>query len=60
MKTALRDIRSGKFAREFIREMKTGRRRYTALLREGEKHPIEQVGRKLRGLMGWKKKIKSQ
>ncbi len=60
MNAALRDIRSGKFARDFIREMKTGRKNYAALLRQGEKHPIEQVGRKLRGLMSWKKKIKSR
>jgi ketol-acid reductoisomerase len=60
MATALREIRSGKFAREFIREMKTGRRRYAKLLREGEKHPIETVGRRLRGLMTWKTKTKKQ
>lgn len=54
MTAALRDIRSGKFAREFLREMKSGRRRYNTLLREGEKHPIERVGKKLRGLMAWK------
>ncbi len=58
MATALREIRSGKFAREFIREMKTGRRHYAKLLREGEKHPIETVGRRLRGLMSWKAKNK--
>ena len=56
MVAALRDIRSGKFAREFLREMNSGRRRYTSLLREGEKHPIETVGRRLRGLMSWKTK----
>jgi ketol-acid reductoisomerase len=56
MAAALRDIRSGKFAREFLREMNSGRRRYTKLLREGEKHPIETVGRRLRGLMSWKTK----
>src|SRR5712691_687126 len=49
MSAALREIRSGKFAREFIREMNSRRRRYTKLLREGEKHPIETVGRRLRG-----------
>ena len=37
MRVALREIRSGKFAREFIEEMKTGRRRYMKLLREVEK-----------------------
>ncbi len=54
MKSALRNIRSGKFAREFIQEMKSGRRRYTKLLREAEKHPIEKVGARLRRLMSWK------
>jgi ketol-acid reductoisomerase len=54
MDAALHKIRSGKFAREFIREMKTGRRHYTKLLRAAEKHAIEKVGRKLRGLMNWK------
>ncbi len=54
MSTALRDIRSGKFAREFIREMKTGARRRADLLREAEAHPIEKVGAHLRGLMKWK------
>lgn len=54
MSTALRDIRSGKFAREFIREMKTGARRRAQLLRQAERHPIEKVGARLRGLMKWK------
>ena len=54
MKSALRDIRSGKFAREFVREMKGSRMRYTHLLRAAEGHPIEKVGTRLRGLMGWK------
>jgi ketol-acid reductoisomerase len=56
MAAALRDIRSGKFAREFLHEMSSGRRRYARLLREGEKHPIEIVGRRLRRLMSWKTK----
>jgi ketol-acid reductoisomerase len=56
MATAQREIRSGKFEREFIREMKTGRRLYAKLLRQAEKHPIEPVGRKLRHLMSWKAK----
>ena len=58
MRTALREIRSGKFAREFIEEMKTGRLRYSKLLREAEKHPIEKVGVRLRRLMSWKTKTK--
>lgn len=56
MEMILREIRSGKFAREFIREMRTGRKSYAKLLRAAEKHPIEKTGRKLRGLMSWKTK----
>jgi ketol-acid reductoisomerase len=56
MEAALRDIRSGKFARNLIQETATGRRRLTRLLCEGEKHPIEKVGARLRGLMAWKRK----
>jgi ketol-acid reductoisomerase len=50
----LRDIRSGKFAREFIREMKTGRKRYQKLRKAADGHRIEKVGRGLRALMIWK------
>lgn len=60
MAAALREIRSGKFARGFIAEMQSGHRRYDQLLSEAKKHPIEDVGRKLRGLMSWQKKIKSR
>jgi ketol-acid reductoisomerase len=56
MAAALREIRSGKFARGFIREMKSGRRRYAKLLTQGEKQKIESVGRRLRALMNWKRK----
>src|SRR6266516_726196 len=59
MMAALREIRSGKFARDFIQEMKTGGGRAAKLLRESEKHPIEKVGARLRGLMSWKAKAKS-
>ena len=58
MRAALREIRSGSFARDFIQEMKTGRRRYAKLLRETEKHPIEKVGVRLRRLMSWKTETK--
>ncbi len=59
MMAALREIRSGKFARDFIQEMKTGGRRSAKLLTESEKHPIEKVGARLRGLMSWKAKTKN-
>jgi len=57
MRSALQKIRSGKFAREFILEMKTGGTRYSRLLREAENHPIEKVGARLRGLMAWRPKM---
>jgi ketol-acid reductoisomerase len=60
MAAALRKIRSGKFAREFIHEMKSGQPGYTKLLREAQSHPIETVGRRLRGLMSWRKKNKKR
>ena len=53
MQAALRDIQSGKFARNWVREYKTGYKKYNALLKKGEIHPIEKVGAKLRGLMPW-------
>ncbi len=53
MAAALRDVRSGKFAREWIRETDSGRKKYRKLLADAERHPIEKVGRRLRGLMSW-------
>jgi ketol-acid reductoisomerase len=57
MKSVLQKIRSGQFAREFIREMKPPRTRYAQLLRDAEKHPIEKVGARLRGMMAWRAKM---
>jgi len=51
MEQALREIRSGKFAREFIQQMTSGREGYKQLLRAAMHHPIERVGRKLRRRM---------
>jgi ketol-acid reductoisomerase len=56
MKSVLQKIRSGQFAREFIREMKPPRARYAHLLRDAEKHAIEKVGARLRGMMAWRTK----
>jgi len=54
MQRALREIRSGKFAREFIREMSSDRKRYRKLLSRAEDHSIEKIGSKLRAAMRWK------
>jgi ketol-acid reductoisomerase len=56
MKVALKDIQTGKFARSWVKEYKTGYKKYNALLKKGEKHPIEKTGERLRGLMPWIKK----
>lgn len=54
MAAALTDIQSGKFARELLRETRSGRRKLTVLLREANSHPIEKVGARLRKVMAWK------
>src|SRR3989441_519403 len=56
MKTALKEIQSGKFARGWVKEYESGYKRYHALLRKGEKHSIEKVGARLRSLMPWMRK----
>ena len=56
MKAALKDIQSGKFAKGWINEYNGGYKKYKALLKAGEKHPIERVGARLRSLMPWMKK----
>ncbi len=53
LKSILTDIQSGKFAKEWIKEAKTGRKKYHKLLQDGAKHPIEVTGARLRGLMPW-------
>ncbi len=53
MKKALLDIQSGKFAREWLRETASGRKRYERLLKREADQPIERVGERLRGLMRW-------
>ncbi|HSU09453.1 MAG TPA: ketol-acid reductoisomerase, partial [Pseudonocardia sp.] len=40
-------------ANEWVAEDDNGRPTFTKLQREGQEHPIEQVGEKLRGLMSW-------
>jgi ketol-acid reductoisomerase len=56
MKAALKDIQSGKFAAGWIKEYRSGYKNYNALLKAGEKHPIEKVGARLRSMMPWMKK----
>ena len=53
MKRILAEIQSGQFAREWILENKAGRPGFLATKRREREHPIEQVGKRLRGLMTW-------
>jgi ketol-acid reductoisomerase len=56
MKKILREIQSGAFAREWILENQAGRPVFDKLREEGRRHPIEEVGRRLREMMSWLRK----
>ena len=56
MKTALKEIQAGKFAKGWIKEYEGGYKKYNALLKKGQNHSIEKVGARLRGLMPWMQK----
>ncbi len=58
MRKILTEIQSGAFAREWVLENQANRPVYNALLAKGERHPIEEVGAKLRAMMPWLKKGK--
>jgi len=58
MKIILDEIQSGRFAKEWMLENKTGKVVLKALIKKDETHPLEVVGRKLRGMMPWLKKDK--
>jgi ketol-acid reductoisomerase len=53
MKAVLADVQSGAFAARFIADQDAGAPEFKALRAKGEQHPIEETGRKLRGLMSW-------
>jgi len=56
MKKILKEVQKGRFAREWIRENEAGRPNFDSLLRQGDEHQIEAVGKKLREMMPWMKK----
>ncbi len=58
MKEILSDIQNGRFAREWVLENQANRPVYNALLKKGEEHPVEEIGKKLRGMMPWLQKDK--
>lgn len=56
MKTILKDIQSGKFTKEWVKEHQAGCPKYKQFIKDGEAHPIEKIGKRLRSLMPWVKK----
>ena len=55
MDKLLKEVQSGKFAREWIKENELGRCNFNNLLKQGDAHPIEKVGQDLRKMMPWMK-----
>ncbi len=53
MRKILKEIQTGKFAREWMEENKKGRKRFNQYRKESAAHPIEKVGAKLRRMMSW-------
>src|SRR5262249_32529678 len=53
MRRILKEVRSGRFARQWIRENAEGRPNYRKLLEGDLAHPIEKVGAQLRARMPW-------
>lgn len=53
MRAVLADIQSGTFAERFMNDQDAGGPEFKAMRAKAEQHPIEETGRKLRGLMSW-------
>jgi ketol-acid reductoisomerase len=53
MKRMLKEVQTGSFAKEWILENQVRRPMFNALRRKEAEHPIEEVGKKLRSMMGW-------
>ena len=53
MRKVLDQIQDGSFAKEWISENDEGRPRFDRLRKENAGHPIEKVGKELRGMMSF-------
>jgi ketol-acid reductoisomerase len=53
MKETLARIQDGSFAKEWIEENQKGGKNFAALREREKRHPIEEVGANLRGMMSW-------
>lgn len=52
MQETFEDVRSGKFATEWIDEYEGGMRKFEAMRKRESEHPIEEVGERLRKVLG--------
>ena len=53
MKRILEEIQTGRFAKEWLEENQVGRPVFNAIARRDANHQVEDVGRRLRGMMSW-------
>lgn len=53
MQKILKEIQTGKFAKEWIEENEKGRSNFNKLIKKGDEHLIEKVGKQLRDMMPW-------
>jgi ketol-acid reductoisomerase len=58
MKKILSEIQSGEFARTWLNENRTGRKKFLSMREEAKDQPIERVGAELRSMMTFLKKRK--
>ena len=56
MQKILKEIQTGKFAKEWMAENKNGRKNFIKMRKAGETHLIEKVGARLRAMMSWMRK----
>ncbi len=57
MRKILSEIQSGQFAREFVLENQSGKPGFTSMRRQEAEHPVEEVGKDLRAMFSWLKKV---
>jgi ketol-acid reductoisomerase len=53
MKRILAEIQTGRFAKEWLEENQVGRPVFNAIARRDAEHQVEDVGKRLRGMMSW-------
>ena len=56
MQSILKDIQSGKFTKNWVKEYQNGCPNYKEYQKQSQAHPIEKTGQRLRSLMPWVKK----